>query len=60
MLNIENRFNDLSDRALSEKLKDYAEERKGEIADLCNAASTRITILAESIHNIREDEDDLR
>lgn len=56
-----NEFLDLSDKALSKVLKDYADDRKGEIADLCNAASVRISVLAARIHDIREEgDDDLR
>lgn len=56
-----NDFLDLSDNELSKQLKTYAEERKGEIADLCYAASVRIAVLAARIHSIREEgDDDLR
>lgn len=57
-----NEFLDLSDKALSKVLKDYAYERKGEISDICYAASVRISILAARIHSMREngEEDDLR
>lgn len=54
----DNDFMDLSDKALSKVLKDYADDRKGEISDICYAASVRISILAARIHSIREEGDD--
>ena len=57
----DNDFMDLSDKALAEVLKDYADDRKGEISDICYAASVRISTLAARIHSIREEgDDDLR
>lgn len=58
----DNDFMGLSDKALSKALKDYADDRKGEISDICYAASVRISILAARIHSMREngEEDDLR
>ncbi len=56
-----NEFLDLSDKALSKALKDYSDNRKGEISDICYAASVRISTLAARIHSIREEgDDDLR
>ena len=42
-------FNNLTDKQLSDYLKDYAESRSGEIADLTYAASVRIAILAARV-----------
>ena len=53
-----NDFIGLSDNALCKVLKDYAENRKGEIADLCYAASIRIGVLSAGIHAMREAEED--
>ena len=55
-----NEFLDLSDKALSKVLKDYAYDRKGEIADLCYAASIRIGVLSAGIRRFREEGDDLK
>lgn len=40
-----NRYLDLSNAQLAKKLKDYSQERKGDISDLTLAASVRITNL---------------
>ena len=57
----DNDFMGLSDKALSKALKDYSDNRKGEIAEICYAASVRISVLAARIHSLREEgDDDLR
>jgi len=53
-----NEYLDLSDKALEKVLKDYAYERKGEIADLCYAASIRIGVLSAYIKKFREESED--
>lgn len=56
----DNDFLDLSDKALAKVLKDYADDRKGEISEICYAASVRISVFAARIHDMREngEEDD--
>lgn len=56
----DNDFMGLSDKALAKVLKDYSNDRKGEISDICYAASVRISVLSARIHSMREngEEDD--
>ena len=59
----DNDFMGLSDKALAKVLKDYADDRKGEISEICYAASVRIGVLSAGIRRFREEEegdDDLR
>ena len=48
------KFNNLTDNELSDYLKEYAESRSGEIADLTYAASIRISVLAAKIKELEE------
>ena len=47
-------FTDLTDEELSKELKDYAEHRSGEIADLAYAASIRIAVLSARVKALEE------
>ena len=51
-------YTDLTDDELSKELKDYAEHRSGEIADLTRAASIRIAVLSARVKMLeREDKE---
>lgn len=51
-------FTDLTDEELSKELRDYAEHRSGEIADLTYAASIRIAVLSARVKALEEEGDD--
>lgn len=51
-------FTDLTDDELSKELKDYAEHRSGEIADLTYAASIRIAVLSARVKALEEERSD--
>ena len=53
-----NDFMKLSDKVLAKALKNYADARKGEIANICYAASDRISSLSETIKRFKEDSED--
>lgn len=48
-------FNNPTDKQLSDYLKEYAESRSGEIADLTYAASVRITVLSAKVKELEKD-----
>ena len=50
-------FNDLTDEELSKELRDYAEHRSGEIADLTYAAGLRIAVLSARVKALEEGDD---
>ena len=58
MNNKANDFMKLSDKVLAKALKNYADARKGEIADICYAASDRISKLSETVKALRENTED--
>lgn len=51
-------FNDLTDEELSKELKEYAEHRSGEIADLTYAAGLRIAVLSARVKALEGEGDD--
>lgn len=51
-------FRDMTDEELSKELRDYAEHRSGEIADLTYAASIRIAVLSARVKALEEVKDE--
>ena len=51
-------YTDLTDDELSKYLRDYAEHRSGEIADLTYAAGLRIAVLSARVKILEQQEDD--
>lgn len=51
-------YTDLTDDELSKELKDYAEHRSGEIADLTYAAGLRIAVLSARVKALKEERRD--
>ncbi|MBQ1574646.1 MAG: hypothetical protein IIZ78_26275 [Clostridiales bacterium] len=51
-------FRDMTDEELSKELRDYAEHRSGEIADLTYAAGLRIAVLSARVKALEEEGDD--
>ena len=51
-------FTDLTDEELSKELKNYAEHRSGEIADLTYAAGLRIAVLSTRVKALEEVKDE--
>lgn len=51
-------FRDMTDEELSKELRDYAEHRSGEIADLTYAAGLRIAVLSTRVKALEEEGDD--
>ena len=50
-------FRDMTDEELSKELRDYAEHRSGEIADLTYAAGLRIAVLSARVKALEEGDD---
>lgn len=51
-------YRDMTDEELSKELRDYAEHRSGEIADLTYAAGLRIAVLSTRVKALEEEGDD--
>ena len=51
-------YRDMTDEELSKELRDYAEHRSGEIADLIYAAGLRIAVLSTRVKALEEEGDD--
>lgn len=51
-------FRDMTDEELSKELRDYAEHRSGEIADLTYAAGLRIAVLSARVEALEEKSED--
>lgn len=51
-------YTDLTDDELSMELRNYAEHRSGEIADLTYAAGLRIAVLSTRVKALEEEGDD--
>jgi hypothetical protein len=50
-------FRDMTDEEMSKELRDYAEHRSGEIADLTYAAGLRIAVLSARVKALEEGDD---
>ena len=50
-------FRDMTDEELSKELRNYADHRSGEIADLTYAAGLRIAVLSARVKALEEGDD---